>query len=343
MFANPAKRSKPSYTRPHEEAMDQGPPANPEEGMPPKPPQPPQGEVTPPPLKANKTGNVVITALDEVYKEDSDGPGFIACQFQPGAQDGLESYDSAEKGGIFAAMDAEGSINAQFPSINMDSASTQLLFTPDVVVTAQQNSMAAIGMVQVGDIRKRMMVIAVKVTADTRQYLINNFLNQTMNQRFYIVGQVMEEVFKGRSLFSVILYKGILNQTDFTPSNLSILELQVGNVQEKIWNGKKITNQWVKNGYATQHKEIQQATGKEKFLLELHEDKLILKANNLAIATNFTGGKTQDLPGEYPLKCQNFAGVGQVPIQKATLHPGATIYQNPTMDKSLLEGQSPTL
>lgn len=89
------------------------------------------------------------------------------------------------------------------------------------------------------------------------------------------------------------------------------------------------------------HKEIQQATGKDRFLMELHEDKLILKANTLAIATNFTGGKTQDLPGEYPLKWQNFAGVGQVPIQKATLHPGATIYQNTTMDKSLLEGQSP--
>jgi len=33
--------------------------------------------------------------------------------------------------------------------------------------------------------------------------------------------------------------------------------------------------------------------------------------------------------------------VGQVPIQKATLHPGATIYQNPTIDESLFEGKSP--
>lgn len=223
IFANPAKRSKPSYTRPHEEAMDQEPPAKPEEGTPPKPPTPPRGGVTPPPLKANKTGNVVIIALDETYKEDSDGPGFIACQFQPGAQDGLETYDSAEKGGIFAAMDAEGSINAQYPSINMESASTQLLFTPNVVVSAQQNSMAAIGLVRVGEIRKRMMVIAVKITAETRQYLINNFLTQTMDQRFCIVGQLMEEVFKGKSLFSVVLYKGILTKP--TSHHLTSLSL----------------------------------------------------------------------------------------------------------------------
>jgi len=89
------------------------------------------------------------------------------------------------------------------------------------------------------------------------------------------------------------------------------------------------------------HQAIEQVSKKEKFLMQLDGDKLTLKANTMAIATNFIGGKTQDLPGEHPLKSRNFAGVGQVPIQKATLHPGATIFQNPEMDKSLLGGQPP--
>lgn len=341
MFANPAKKAKLTYKRPlGDERMDDGAPTPPGGEAPPPPKPPRAGWGKPSPLSANKTSSIVIVALDQIYKEDSDGPGFIACECEAGVEGGLETYNSADKGGIFAQMDSEGSVNAEFPSINMESASTQLLVTPDVVISSQQNSMVAIAQVQVGDIKK-MLVVAVIVTPETRQYLINNFLTQLMDQRFSIVGQVIEEVYKGKSLFSVVLYKGILNQTDFTPKNLSILHLQIGNVQEKVWDGKKISLQWVKAGFAMKHKDITAATGKEKFLLQREEDKLTMKANSLAIATDFLAGKTQDLPGEIPLKCRNFAGVGQVPIEKATLHPGATIFQNPEIDKSLFGGQSP--
>ena len=44
---------------------------------------------------------------------------------------------------------------------------------------------------------------------------------------------------------------------------------------------------------------------------------------------------------KWPGYIQNMAGVGQVPIQKSTLHPGATIFQNEDVDKAMFEGVTP--
>lgn len=340
MFTSPAKRSKQGYSRANDPPMDG------EEGGPPPPPPtaaapPPAMERATKPPSANKTGSLLVIAIDPQYKEDSDGPGFFCCQCNPGGEQGNELYDSAEKGGIFGPMDVEGSVNAQFPSIQMDSASTQLTFEPNQVIMSQQNWMAAIGRIRVGVTSKEMLVIAVRVTVESRQYLIENFLTQTMEQRLCIVAQIMEETFKGRSIFTLVLYHGVLNPGDFTPSNLSMIHLQVGNIQEKIWDGKKVVEQWVKEKYTQMHEAIEASTKKDKFLMQAQGDKLVLKSNDVAVITNFMGGKTQEMPGECPLKCQNMAGVGQVPIQKSTLHPGATIFQNEDVDKAMFEGVTP--
>jgi len=341
MFTSPAKRSKLGYTRANDPPMDD------EEGGPPPPPPtataappPPMVEATKPPT-ANKTGSLLIIAIDPQYKEDSDGPGFLCCQCTPSGERGMELYDSAEKGGIFGPMDIQGSVNTQFPYINMESASTPMSFAPNQVIMSQQNWMVAIGDLFVGEKNNEMLVIAVKVTAESRQYLIENFLTQTMEQRLCIVAQVMEERFKGRSIFTVVLYNGVLNTGDTTPSNLTMAHLQVGNIKEKIWDGKKVVDQWVKEKFSQMHGAIEASTKKDKFLMQADGDKLVLKSNDLAFITNFMGGKTQEMPGEYPLKCQNMAGVGQVPIQKGTLHPGATIFQNEDMDKAIFGGVTP--
>ena len=295
------------------------------------------------PPSANNKGSLFIIAIDTVYKEDSDGPGFLCCQCTPGAQEGNELYGSAEKGGVFGTMDVEGTVNAQFPSIQMDSASTQLTFEPDQVILAQQNEMAAIGNMRVGVTSKVMMVIAVRVTSEVRQYLIENFLTQTMEQRLCIVAQIMEENFHHKSIFSIVLYHGVLNPGDFTPSNLSTLHMQVGNIREKMWDGKKIVDGWVKPEFTKMHEAIQASTKKDKFLMHIQGDRLQLKSNEVAVITDFMGGKTQHMPNEYPLKCQNMAGVGQVPIQKSTLHAGATIWQNEDVDKAIFQGVSPRI
>lgn len=104
MFTNPAKRSKQGYSRANDPPMDG------EEGGP--PPPPPTAAAPPPAMEratktpsANKTGSLLVIAIDPQYKEDSDGPGFFCCQCNPGGEQGNELYDSAEKGGIFGPMD----------------------------------------------------------------------------------------------------------------------------------------------------------------------------------------------------------------------------------------------
>jgi len=298
MFAHSAKRVK--YERP-DGTRDMPPPPGPTEGEQPPPAMDAQ-ETPPKPLKADKRASIVVVALDEMYKDDSAGPGFIACLTTPGGDGATDTYSSADKGGIFAPMDVEGSIVAQFPTISMESASSQLLVTPEKVIVSQQNHMAALAKVQVGLTVKTMLVVAVIVTPETRQYLIDRFLTQLMDQRFCIVGQLMEEVFKGEPIFSIALYKGVLSPTDFTPTNLTTLELQLGNIKEKMWDGKQIALTWVKAGYAAQHKDIEACLQKEKLLLEQEGDKLTLKGNTLAVVTEFAGGNTQDLPGLVPLK-----------------------------------------
>ena len=193
----------------------------------------------------------------------------------------------------------------------------------------------------VGDVKRITAVVAVKVTPATNNYLKEQFLTQSKDQRICIVGQLFQEVFHGRAVNSVALYTGIINRTDFTPSNLTLLELQVGDLQEKVWTGKKLEQMWVKSRFSVDHKAIEEEVHKDKFLMPLKGDSLCLKSNNFAMETYLVGGQTEELPGQYALKCQNFAGVGQVAVQKTTLHPGASIYQNPEIDQSLIEGKLP--